>query len=208
MARRGEGTPMKPLRFPTRVLAAVSVVLALSTPPLAAQAAPSCHGHRATIVGTGGQDHLQGRPRRDVIVAFGGADRILAGGGNDIVCAGLGADVVSGGSGIDVLDGQGDSDRVSGGRGNDWLIGADGDDRQMGGLGKDHLLGSPGDDDLDGGGSHDSVSYVGAPAIHLDLKKGRATGWGSDSLARIERVNGSGHADDILIGTRGADTFV
>jgi hypothetical protein len=194
---------------PTHVVrsSSFSVVVASIAAAPVAEAAPSCHGHRATIVGTGGHDALHGKPKRDVIGAFGGADRIWGGGGDDIVCAGLGADVVSGGSGSDLLDGQGDADRFSGGRGDDLLIGSAGNDRQSGGLGADHLLASEGSDRLDGGGDHDSASFVEQGSIHLDLKRGKATGWGADTLSSIERVTGSGHAGDTFVGTRGADTF-
>ena len=84
---------MRPIRFRSALLVGISLIGMLLEPPRVALAAPTCHGHRATIVGTGGRDRLRGRPKRDVIVAFGGSDRIWGGGGNDIICAGLGADV-------------------------------------------------------------------------------------------------------------------
>jgi hypothetical protein len=63
---------------------------------------PTCHGLRATIVGTPGHDRLRGTAGRDVIVGLGGNDRIDAGAGDDLVCAGPGTDLVYGGAGRDV----------------------------------------------------------------------------------------------------------
>src|SRR5436190_8135390 len=107
---------MRPM-FARRSLVVVAVVAASIAAAPVAESAPSCHGHRATIVGTGGHDELHGKPKRDVIVAFGGPDRIWGGGGDDIVCAGLGADVVSGGSGSALADGQGCAGGLVCGRG-------------------------------------------------------------------------------------------
>jgi Ca2+-binding RTX toxin-like protein len=80
-----------------------------------AQAAPTCGGLSATMVGTPGADTLVGTAKRDVIVAGGGNDRIYGRGGNDVVCGGTGNDMfaaepsgdgsdwVSGGAGVDTV---------------------------------------------------------------------------------------------------------
>jgi uncharacterized protein len=94
---------------------------------------PECLGHPATIVGTDGNDRIEGTPGDDVIVAGGGDDRIDAGSGDDVVCAGDG------------------NDRVDGGDGDDQLLGGRGDDRLDGGDGRDELDGGPGDDREDQG---------------------------------------------------------
>ena len=46
----------------------------------------SCAGHRATIVGTNGNNTIHGTRGNDVIDAKGGNDTIYGGGGNDIIC--------------------------------------------------------------------------------------------------------------------------
>jgi len=94
-----------------------------------AEAAPVCHGKRATIVGTGGRDRLNGSKGPDVIAALAGPDTVLGRGGNDIVCGGAGKDVLKGGSGKDRLYGEGGADQLQGGPSRDKLVG---------GRGKDH----------------------------------------------------------------------
>lgn len=98
---------------------------------------PTCAGHAATQVGTGGADTITGTPGRDVIKARGGNDVIRALQGKDIVCAGGGKDVLKGGSG---------NDKLKGGSGRDTLKGAGGDDELLGGPGRDRCKGGPGND--------------------------------------------------------------
>lgn len=86
---------------------------------------PSCRGRAATIVGTDGDNRLQGTPGRDVIAALGGADIVDGGGGDDLICLG---------------DGDGD-DRAVGGKDDDRLIGNQGDDRLVDGRGDDRCKG-------------------------------------------------------------------
>jgi uncharacterized repeat protein (TIGR01451 family) len=99
-----------------------------------------------TILGTAGNDVLQGTNRADVIVALAGDDQVFANGGNDLICAGAGADLVDGGSG---------KDTIIGGGGRDRLIGSDGSDMIKGKRGRDRLFGGQGDDFLNGGRGHD-----------------------------------------------------
>src|SRR6187551_265802 len=74
-----------------------------------------CHGRRAMIVGTSGDDVLQGTPERDVIWGGNGDDTITGSLGNDLLCGGPGADLVHGGRGNDIADGgAGADDRVIG----------------------------------------------------------------------------------------------
>jgi hypothetical protein len=84
--------------MPRVILATICLTVvsgALAAPALAS-ASSICHGKRATIVGTPGDDRIVGTKRRDVIVARGGDDLISSGGGNDVVCAGAGRDRVDG----------------------------------------------------------------------------------------------------------------
>lgn len=90
-------------------ISAVSAVVALP-PGVAVAGGKSCHGHRATILGTRRADVLVGTKQRDVIQGRGGGDTIIGRRGDDIICGGTGHEMIDGGRGLD---------RVWGGRGND-----------------------------------------------------------------------------------------
>jgi uncharacterized repeat protein (TIGR01451 family) len=105
---------------------------------------PSCAA--PTIVGTAGDDVINGTARADVIVTFTGNDQVFAGAGDDLVCTDGGADFVDSGSGKDI---------VIGGSGPDRLFGNDGGDILKGKNGRDKLLGGKGDDLLNGGKKRD-----------------------------------------------------
>jgi uncharacterized protein len=144
--------------------------------------APECLGREATIVGSGGDDRIEGTRGDDVIVARGGDDRIDADRGNDVICAGGGDDRVAGGDGDDEIDvGRGD-DRVDGGDGDDVIDGGRGDDLVDGGEDDDVIDGGRGDDRVEGGEGGDEID----------------AGRGDD------RVEG-GDGEDALDGGRGDD---
>jgi sugar lactone lactonase YvrE len=73
---------------------------------------PKCEGRTATIVGTEGDDTIDGSPFDDVMVGLGGEDTLAGSGGDDRIC---------GGDGGDDIDGQGGRDRCDGGKGRDEL---------------------------------------------------------------------------------------
>ena len=108
------------------------------------KAGPSCAA--PTIVGTAGNDVLQGTNHADVINALTGNDQVFAMRGNDLICAGPNADVVDGGPGKDTIIGGGGRDRLIGGDGNDTIKGKNG---------RDKLFGQGGDDLLNGGAARD-----------------------------------------------------
>jgi Tol biopolymer transport system component len=86
---------------------------------------------RCDIVGTPGNDVLQGNGSDEVICGLGGNDTIHGGGGNDVLLGGDGNDTLVGGPGRDF---------VFGGRGNDVLLGRDGSrDVLDGGPGRDRV---------------------------------------------------------------------
>jgi beta-glucanase (GH16 family) len=136
-ARRAEEKAVT--RTATRVVlatvAAIAALHVLGTAP--AVASPSCFGHRATIVGTKGDDHLVGTAGRDVIVARRGHDRVYAHEGNDLVCGGPGRDQLFLGRGADKATSGRGSDRIEGRGGQDFLHGGDGTDLLDGGAGTD-----------------------------------------------------------------------
>ena len=205
------------------VLAAAFVAHAgAATEPAAG--APRCHGHKATIVGTSGDDVLRGTPQRDVIWGGPGNDVIYGGLGNDVICGGAGDDLIHGGRGNDLLDGGPGTDRVFGDLGDDKVLGGPGDrDEVSGGLGIDTVSGGPGNEDLvrgdygydrmDGGpGTGDIASFSTAVAgrrgsgVWASLKAHKAFGDGHDRLYRFESLEGSAFADT-LTGDKGANVI-
>jgi hypothetical protein len=123
------------------------------------------------------------------ILGTAGADMLNGGAGNDVLCGLGGNDVIDGNGGHDtVLAGPGD-DRIRGGTGNDILRGQDGDDV---------LNGEAGNDVIDGGAGIDEASWAGAPgAVTADLTTNVATGWGTDTLATLERARGGSFGDTL-----------
>jgi Ca2+-binding RTX toxin-like protein len=199
-------------------VAVAALVFVAAAPAAEEEEVARCHGRRAAIVGTEGDDVLHGTPERDVIWGGGGDDTILGSLGNDLLCGGPGADLIHGGRGNDIADGgAGDEDRVIGDLGDDQLMGGSGDhDEVAGSLGIDTINGGPGDFDLvhgdygydrmDGGPGHgDVVSFatdVGAGqdgGVKVNMARHRARGDGHDRLFRFEDLEGSAF-DDILIG--------
>ena len=93
------------------------------------------------------------------------------------------------------------------------LVGSDGDDTLTGDggansldgvLGDDLLRGNGGDDTIDGGAGEDTADYSTAPSgVAVDLSRQGAQptgGAGSDSLAAIQNLIGSPHADTLVSG--------
>ncbi len=206
--------------FLAGVLAALALV---SGSP--SEEAPLCHGKRATIVGTEGNDVIHGTPGGDVIWGGGGNDVIYGEGGNDVICGGPGDDTIHGGRGDDWLDGGPGRDIVLGELGDDTVLGGSGnEDEVSGGLGIDFVNGGPGNDDVvhgdygydqmyGGSGSGDIASFAtdvggrGGVGVWASLRAHRAFGDGHDKLFGFEGLEGSAFRDT-LIGDRGDNTIV
>jgi Ca2+-binding RTX toxin-like protein len=185
------------------VLAGLAVLLFAAFFMPSGQAAYTCFGQEATIVGTSRLDNLEGTEGPDVIVGLGGDDfldgmggddRICGNGGNDLIDDdnGLGNDMISGGSGDDEIVGSSggfeprpDDDLMLGNGGSDSFSGLEGDDDIRGGAGNDGMSGDQGDDTLSGGSGDDVLDGMG-----LDPGTG-------------ETINDS----DRLFGNVGADTL-
>jgi len=194
------------MHVPHRVTTGVVATLFLPVVSMVAPAAPAraaaatCHGVKATIVGSG---VIRGTSGRDVILGSSANDTIRAGGGNDLVCGGDGADHLDGGSGNDRLYGQGDDIRD---------VDEDGFERDG-----DTLSGGPGDDRLHPGvetrpfdidGPLDAISWAGsAHGLHIDLRTGTARGEGIDTFPGGKlSFTGSAHGD-IVEGTNRRDVI-
>jgi Ca2+-binding RTX toxin-like protein len=98
------------------------------------------------INGGAGDDEIYGGAGVDILTGDAGNDRIFAGEGNDGVYGGGGNDYVDGGVGDDILIGDGGNDTLLGAEGNDRLYGGIGDDVLIGGAGNDQLYGEAGND--------------------------------------------------------------
>jgi Ca2+-binding RTX toxin-like protein len=136
------------------------------------------------IVGTDGDDVIEGTAGPDVIVGLDGDDTINANGGADVICAGDGDDVVNGNSGADIIRGQAGVDVLFGGGGNDTIKGGGGDDTIKGNNGKDMLWGGSGRDTISGGAKADTI-YGNSSADDLSGNKGADTihgGTGADAM--------------------------
>ena len=200
---------------------AVNAAAATSEKP---EEEPRCHGRRAKIVGTEGNDVIFGTPSRDVIWAGGGDDTIYGSLGNDLICGGPGDDIVHGGRGNDEVDGGAGSDQVNGDLGDDKILGGPGNNDEVAGdLGIDVVNGGPGNEDLvhgdygydrmsGGAGKGDIASFATARAggkgsgVWASLKAHRAYGDGHDRLFGFESLEGSAFRDT-LIGTPQANVI-
>ena len=160
---------------------------------------PACLGSSASfdpfgrnvIVGTNQSETLNGTSGPDVIIGRGGKDEINGRGSDDLLCG----DEDAGGA-----DGN---DTIHGNSGNDQMLGHVGNDKLFGDSDRDVLFGGLGDDLLNGGpnaqGVFDEASYfLSSDGINVNLKKGKATGEGTDELVGIEGATGSGENDKLL----------
>ncbi|HYG29179.1 MAG TPA: Ig-like domain-containing protein [Allosphingosinicella sp.] len=117
------------------------------------------------IVGTNGDDILNGTNGRDFV---------YGGGGNDHIRLYAGDDIGSGGSGDDAVWGDEDRDLLIGGVGSDKLYGGTQDDSLSGDAGNDELMGEDGADVLSGGRGDDLlVGGAGADTFKFSRGDGR-----------------------------------
>jgi Ca2+-binding RTX toxin-like protein len=158
------------------LIAAVGLLLCLTA--ATAQAKPTCHGKKATVV-LGGGNNKYVAPNHGH-----GNQVVIAGAGNDYIVTGKGSDVICGGDGNDrILAGKG-TDRVYGGTGDDVIVNIKGKDQSYGEDGNDQLTGGPSADTMDGGTGNDVV----------------------DGSSDRDNLHG-GSGDDMMIGGDGSDTI-
>lgn len=146
-----------------------------------------------TIIGTEGDDILEGTTGNDVICGMGGDDHIDGKRGNDVIYGGSGDDILYGRDGDDIIYGGSGDDLILGHRGDDVLYGRLGDDRIYGGGGNDIATGGKGSDRLHGEADDDTLEgNQDADVIH--------GGRGDDTI-----IGGPG--DDTIRGNQGTDTI-
>ena len=154
------------------------------------------------VIGTNGDDALNGSGAQDIIWAEDGDDSISTGAGNDIIYGGAGNDTINAGSGDDVVYGDAGDDAIIGGEGNDLIYGGDGNDTIEGNTGNDTIYGGSGNDTITGN-EGDDMLYGEDGNDMLDGGEGNDIldgGEGDDSLS-------GGTGDDTLSGGDGDDTY-
>jgi RTX calcium-binding nonapeptide repeat (4 copies) len=186
------------------LVVAAALTFALASPAFAAE-----------ILGTAGDDVLEGGQDGDAIYGLSGNDRISAGAGDDSLEGGPGADDLAGGEGADAVsyadhdgvqvtiddlandgaDGELDNvhtdiEDVYGSPGADRLEGAAGPNTVDGGAGDDVLLGGAGEDHLFAGEGDDQIEARDGIADAIDCGPGadRAIVDQSDSPVDCEVV--------------------
>ena len=171
------------------------------------------NGQTGTVVGNGQNvtvTNVEFLQFADQTIAATPTGGLLVGGDitNETITGTALADVLGGLGGIDTINGLAGNDNLNGGSGDDTLNGGDGDDI---------LIGALGNDALNGGAGIDTADYSGAGAgVTINLSNGSASGGGGfDTLAEIENVTGTVHADtltgdgnaNVLRGGGGIDTL-
>lgn len=133
------------------------------------------------LLGTSGNDNLDGLAGGDLIYGLDGNDQIFGGAGNDLLDGGAGTDTVNGGN---------DNDRLTGGEGSDTLNGDSGTDELYGGEGNDTLNGGSDADILDGGSGIDMLNG-GAGSDLYQLRWEEDIPNGSQTSVIIDGDNGN-----------------
>ena len=145
------------------------------------------------LMGLAGNDSLLGEAGRDQIWAGSGDDHVEGGAGNDTIGTSTGADSVEGGDGADLIWAGPGNDTVIGGAGHDEIWAVTGNDLVLGDAGNDTLGGGEGDDTVNGGDDNDTLNG-GLGADSLDGGSGNDEIWG-------------GQGDDHVKGGAGNDTI-
>lgn len=182
------------------------------------------------IRGNSWENYLFGADGNDTIVAVHWHDVLAGGRGNDTLegtnwtwvsyesaVQGVDVDLSTGqatGQGKDKLSrilsiiGSPHDDVLEGDGGDNTIIGLGGNDRFVGNRGEDLFMGGGGNDQFIGGSDWDSVTFENATSgVTVNLRTGRSTGAGNDTLSSIQGVVGSPF-DDSLTGTTSNNTFV
>ncbi|NES82964.1 MAG: calcium-binding protein [Moorea sp. SIO2B7] len=167
------------------------------------------------ILGTSGNDQLNGTGDDERIKGFAGNDQINGNGGHDILLGGSGNDTIAGGSQSDYIDGgadddtlfgNGGSDTIFGRSGNDGLYGSSAADYLDGGSGHDTLFGNGGEDTLIGGGGADLI-YGGSDADEILSGGGNDTIYANGANSGSDYINTGSGFDTVWLG-HGAATVV
>jgi len=139
------------------------------------------NAQKNTLVGTAGDDYMNGRRRNDDIDGKAGDDKIRGGMGQDSIKGGLG------------------DDQINGGRGNDWILGGEGDDIIVGREGWDTIVGGAGDDRLDGDQGFNTFLFAGD--FGDDVVR-------NANFARDELIFEEAMTEDVTVAMDGGDVLI
>ena len=90
------------------------------------------------------------------------------------------------------------NDTILGSNDDDIIAGLDGNDIIKGGAGDDLIDGGNGNDTIDGGDGFDEVDYSAATTgVTVNLASGTASGFGSDTLTGVEKIDGTNYSDNL-----------
>jgi Ca2+-binding RTX toxin-like protein len=121
--------------------------------------------------GTGVSERIKGLDGNDIINGNGGHDTLLGGAGNDTIAGASGDDRIDGGDGNDTIYGNGGRDTLTGGAGNDQIFGSSQAESIFGGDGDDVIYANGGGDFIDSGSGLDIV-WLGTGAAKVFLESG------------------------------------
>ena len=156
-----------------------------------------------TIIGDNGSNFFYGDQGDDDIDGNGGSDLIffLAATGGVVVDLGLGSatgmapnfddlediEHVVGSNYADNITGDNKRNFLNGSVGTDWVKGVDGDD---------YLAGGESNDQIEGGDGNDIMDYFQSnKSVDANLKTGKSTGEGTDTLMDVESLSGTSKGD-------------
>ena len=163
-----------------------------------------------TIIGTEGNDVLNGTELADTLEGLDGNDRLYGRGGNDTLNGGAGSDQLYGHEGDDILDG---------GDGNDYtLVGGEGSDTIYGGAGNDVIYDTA-STHIDGGEGTDEADFrAETSGVTANVTTGELYNEAGEvgSITGIEIIDGSDFNDnftgsevnDRLYGRAGNDVLI
>ena len=141
------------------------------------------------LVGTGGDDMLNGGGGDDTLTGLGGNDTLNGNGGNDLLLGGDGNDLLNGGEGVDTM---------SGGAGDDVY------DVYFRGTSGDVVI------ENDGEGTDTVRTYVESYTLSVNVENGtilRTVGGATIVGNDIDNILTSGDGGDFIVGGLGADTM-
>lgn len=207
----GERYQIKDLVFSDLTLTAASVNLKFGSSASA----------NLNLVGTTGNDVLNGGAGNDSLNGLGGNDMLYGNAGNDTLNGGLGNDTLNGGAGSDALYGGDGNDLllwdaadsvISGGAGSDILTAASNGSAVNWNLGAysdlEQFIGSAYNDTFTWGGNVTQLNGGGGVNILTAAGQTQSVSWNgtTGSLSNISSFIG-GNANDTIIGSNNNDTI-
>ena len=148
---------------------------------------------------------LDGGDGNDVIIGNGGVDQLSGGTGDDIMQGGDGNDVLKGDAGNDRLEGEAGDDTIDAGTGDDLVNAGAGNDTVLGGEGNDTIFAGTGDDTAAGGAGDDTVYGQGGTDV-VDGGTGNDLFVGAPGSYSYAFGTGSGH--DIIDSSQGGSYII